>query len=144
VEFDCVIVTQTLQYVRDPSIALANIAKALAPGGVALISVPAASRIDQQRAATDFWRFTPTGLAAVISQSDEWDEINIDGYGNVLATVAFLMGLVGEDLRTHELYDHDAHFPLVACARARKRGTRGATPAMPKRKSTASAAPLVG
>lgn len=119
--FDCVIVTQTLQYVARPGVAFENIARALAPGGVALISVPSASRIDPDLGTTDLWRFTPEGLSALIRRGAEWDEVDVVGYGNVLASVAFLMGLVGEDLRARELDDHDTHFPLVACARVRKR-----------------------
>jgi SAM-dependent methyltransferase len=119
--FDCAIVTQTLQYVRDPGVASANLARALAPGGVALLSVPSASRIDTHLADSDLWRFTPEGLKLLISQGGYWDAMEVVGYGNVLASVAFLMGLVSEDLRPRELEDHDAYFPLVVCARARKR-----------------------
>ncbi len=128
-QFDCIIVTQTLQYVRHPGIAFENLGRALAPGGVVLVTAPSASRIDPHLAETDLWRFTPKGLAALIRRSGDWEEIDVVGYGNVLASVAFLMGLVGEDLRTSELDDHDGHFPLVACARARKRDRSQATSA---------------
>jgi SAM-dependent methyltransferase len=120
--FDCVILTQTLQYIAQPAVAIANVERALAPGGVALITAPSASQIDPHLAETDLWRFTPQGLAALVRANGHLQEVDVVGYGNVLASVTFLMGLVGEDLRTSELDDHDARFPLVACVRARKPG----------------------
>ena len=44
--FDCVILTQTLQYVYDLPAAVAAIHRTLRPGGVCLASVPIVSRID--------------------------------------------------------------------------------------------------
>jgi SAM-dependent methyltransferase len=118
--FDCVIVTQTLQYVDPPATGLANLARALAADGVALVTVPCASRIDPSWPSFDRWRFTPTGLELLLRRSADWAELEVRGYGNVLACVAFLYGIAAEELSEEELADHDEDFPLVACARARK------------------------
>ncbi len=118
--FDCAIVTQTLQYVSRPRTALENVWTALAPGGVALLTVPCASRIDPDLPVTDLWRMTPRGLETLLRQGGDWPDLEVTGYGNVLAAVAFLMGLAGEELREPELDENDPDFPLVVCARAKK------------------------
>jgi SAM-dependent methyltransferase len=124
--FDCVLVTQTLQYVRNPEAALANLWQALAPGGSALITVPCTSRIDPDAVETDRWRFTPLGLETLFHRAGEWAELEVRGFGNVLSSAAFLMGFAAQDLRDRELDEQDAFFPLVVCARARKAPSRPA------------------
>jgi SAM-dependent methyltransferase len=117
---DCVLVAQTLQYVADPQAAMANLWHTLAPGGVALVTVPCTSRVDPEAPDEDLWRFTPRGLERLIRRAGDWSELEVTGYGNVLASVAFLMGVAGEELRPSELAEQDSFFPLVVCARARK------------------------
>ena len=118
--FDCAIVTQTLQYMRNPETALTNLWHTLAPGGTVLVAVPCTSRIDPDAPDADRWRFTPLGLETIFRRTGEWSELEVRGFGNVLTSVAFLMGLAAEELRGRELDEQDASFPLVACARARK------------------------
>ncbi|MGH2921652.1 MAG: class I SAM-dependent methyltransferase [Gaiellaceae bacterium] len=118
--YDCAILTQTLQYVTNPEAALRNMWQSLAPGGVALITVPSLSRIDPDLPPVDFWRFTPRGLETILRQACPTGEIELNGFGNVLAAVAFLMGLAAEELRESELEHNDEDFPLVVCARVRK------------------------
>jgi SAM-dependent methyltransferase len=117
--FDCAIVTQTLQYVSSPVAAVENLWATLAPGGVVLITVPCTSRIDPDLAEVDRWRITPRGLELLLGRC-AWDELEVRGFGNVLGSVAFLMGISGDELRRRELEGDDPDFPLVACARARK------------------------
>lgn len=118
--FDCVLITQTLQYVRSPDTALENLWQALAPGGSALITVPCTSRVDPDAPDADRWRFTPLGLETLLRRNGEWAELEVYGFGSVLTSAAFLMGLAAEDLRDREVDEQDEFFPLVACARARK------------------------
>ncbi len=119
-QFDCVIATQTLQYLDRPLVGIENLYRALVPGGVALITVPSASRVDPELPETDFWRLTPRGLERLLRQNGPWTELEVRSYGNVLALTAFLMGVSGDELRETELAEDDPNFPLVACARARK------------------------
>jgi SAM-dependent methyltransferase len=117
--FDCLIVTQTLQYVSRPVTAIENLRQSLAPVGVALVTVPCLGRIDPDLAAVDRWRFTPAGLELLFQQAGGWPELEVRGFGNVLTSAAFLYGLPARELRTRELAEHDASFPLTAAARAR-------------------------
>ena len=118
--FDCVIVTQTLQYVADPAAAVANLWGALAEGGTLLLTVPCLQRIDPDLPGVDRWRFTPLGLEQLIGRGCPDGNAEVVGYGNVLVCVAFLMGLAADELRAAELEERDPDFPLIACARVRK------------------------
>ena len=117
--FDCAIVTQTLQYMRNPeTAALTNLWHARARWH-------GARHRSLHRGSTPT-RPTPTGGAsprprhAVPPLAGDWSEVEVQGFGNVLTSVAFLMGLAAEELRGRELDEQDPSFPLVACARARK------------------------
>jgi hypothetical protein len=119
--YDCAIVTQTLQYLGRPEVGLGNIWASLAPGGVALITTPCVARIDPDFDG-DLWRLTPRGLEELLRTASAWTELEVSAYGNVLTSVAFLMGVTGEELHEGELADGDEDFPLIACARAQKPG----------------------
>ena len=118
--FDCFILTETLQLVPDLYAAVQNAWRSLAPGGVLLITVPTLSRIDPQSRDVDSWRLTPTGLGRVVARSCPGAEVQIEGYGNVLMAIAFLLGLATKDLREEELLASDPDFPIGTCARVAK------------------------
>ncbi len=98
--------------------ALRNVWASIAPGGTLLITVPSLARLDPHLAATVFWRWTPGGLAELLGRVGM--PARVAGYGNVLAGVAALWGLLVEDLSAQELDVNDPCFPLVACAYAAK------------------------
>jgi hypothetical protein len=117
--YDCAIVTQTLQLVRDIDAAVENIWNALAPGGTALLSMPVLCRIDGNAGpGGDLWRFTPAGLDRFLRMRLPHDaEIAVEGHGNLVVAIAFLEGLAPQELDPDELVFEDPHFPVVACAR---------------------------
>lgn len=115
--FECLVVTQTLQYVLDVPAALANAHRALAPGGVLLATVPAVSPVTAPPL-TDYWRFTAGAMARLLEDSFGPGAATVQARGNVLATIAFLEGLAAEDLAADELSHDDPRLPLVVCARA--------------------------
>lgn len=115
--FDCFILTQTLQYVSDPAAALRNALDALRPGGVILLSVPAITRTDAHHAAVDRWRLTPPGVRALLAHVAGESVAEVDGRGNLVTAIAFLLGLAAEDLRAAELDYVDSHYEIVTLAR---------------------------
>ena len=117
--FDCVILTQVLQFLS-PEVALANLWASIASGGVLLVTVPSLGRLDPHGHDTDLWRWTPNGLAALLRRVEI--RASVSGYGNVLTCVSALWGLSVEDLSTEELDSADPRFPLIACAYAKKPG----------------------
>jgi SAM-dependent methyltransferase len=118
--FDCIIVTHTLQYVDEPAAALGNLWAAAVPGGTILLTVPCLQRIDPDAPAVDRWRFTPTGLEHLVRGEGAGGDLDVAGYGNLLSSTAFLLGLSADELRPNELEHNDPDFPLVACARVRR------------------------
>ena len=117
--FDCVIVTQTLQYTRDLDTSIENIWQSLRPGGVALITLPASARRDNGFADIDRWRVLPAGLATMLERACSGAEIAVGSQGNVLAATAAVQGIAAEELRAGELEAHDETFPIVTWARLR-------------------------
>jgi len=111
--FDCVILTQTLQYTR-PVVALRNIIRCLRPGGAALVTVPCLGRIDPEAASVDFWRWTPQGLRQTCEEAGV--HATVQGRGNSLAAAACMLGVAAEEIPAGRLANEDPAFPVVACA----------------------------
>jgi hypothetical protein len=118
--FDCAVVPQTLQFVRDPLEAMANLWRSLAPGGALLITVPSISRVDPAAAADDRWRFTAAGLDELARRACPDGAVLVRAYGNPLVAVAFLHGVAREELRQRELDAQHALFPILAGAVVKK------------------------
>jgi SAM-dependent methyltransferase len=119
--FDCEIVTQTLQLLPDPVIALTNLWDALAPGGVLLITVPVISRVAPEAPNSDYWRFTPRGLQTLVRAAlPDCAAIEVEGHGNAVAGAAFILGLSTQNVGVERIRREDNRFPIIACARVTK------------------------
>lgn len=119
--FDCIVLTQTLQLLADPTVALTNCHQALRSGGALLVTVPCLGRISPSSRSQDQWRFTPAGLWQLFSA---WDgPVTVTGHGNLRVCLAALLGEATEDLAPAELAHHDPDFPLVSCAIAYRTNT---------------------
>ncbi len=120
--FDCIILTQTLQYIPDCAAAVGNVWRLLKPGGIALISVPMLSRLDAPPGGgyEDCWRFPPNGLRLLLSRYFPNSCISVESHGNVQVALAYLMGLAREDLEQHEIDSNHWGFPVVVTATAMK------------------------
>ena len=117
--FDCVILTQTLQYVYDLQAAMATVARILAPGGTLLLSVPGVSRTsDPAWADRWMWNFTSRSVARLLSDFFDAAGLEVEGHGNLPAAVAFLHGLSVEDLGTERLAPADPGYEVCITARA--------------------------
>jgi SAM-dependent methyltransferase len=117
--FDCVILTQTLQFLPDPMAALTNLEASLVRGGVLLITVPALSRLDL--ADRDYWRWTPLGLETLCRQALPDADVAVCAYGNPGTGAAFFVGLSAENVGKRVLGRDDPKFPVTTCARIDKR-----------------------
>lgn len=115
--FDCVVLTQVLEYVQDVDVALANVARALAPGGTAFVTVPTLQGIDLVEKVDDLWRWTPVGLRRTLERVCPNLRAEIEGHGNLVAALAFLHGLAAEELAAADLEREDPRYVIVTCAR---------------------------
>ncbi len=120
-QFDCFILTQTLQFIFDLPAAVRHVHRILRPGGVLLATVPCVSRTDRTLHAIDYWRLTPAGCKRLFGEVFGPDQVGVQGYGNVLSATAFLMGMASQDLRKDELDTRDPAFPVLVGVRAERR-----------------------
>lgn len=120
--FDCVILTQTLQFIYDLPAALGHVHRMLKPGGIVLCTAPSVSRISRRTLDTEYWRFTTAGCALLFGQVFDQERVHVESCGNVLSAIAFLTGLASEELSRAELEETDPYFPLLISIRAEKSG----------------------
>jgi|SoiMethySBSTD1v2_1073268.scaffolds.fasta_scaffold150455_3 SAM-dependent methyltransferase len=120
--FDCVILTQTLQYIYEVRIALRTLYRILKPGGVILATFPGISQIaryDMERWG-EYWRFTTLSSRQLFAEVFPEDCVTVQAYGNIFTAIAFLHGLVVEELRREELDYHDRDYEMLITVRAMK------------------------
>jgi glycosyltransferase involved in cell wall biosynthesis len=119
--FDCIVLTQTLQFVFDLRQAVATLHRMLKPGGVLLATVPGVSSIDRgEWGPSWYWSLSPAALSRLLEQQFDSASIEISAYGNVLAAITFLHGLAEHELSPGELDAHDPQYPMIVAARAVK------------------------
>ncbi|MFI9559242.1 class I SAM-dependent methyltransferase [Nonomuraea endophytica] len=118
--YRCVLLIQTLQYVRDPRAALVNVRRSLVPGGSLLVTVPGISRTDPVDDAlmADRWRFTPAGLRDLLADVFGPGSVRCRGYGGLRSATAFLYGLAAEESGPQEEDGDGTEFPIVVCGTA--------------------------
>ena len=121
--FDCLILTQTLQYLYDVKAALTTCCRILKPGGVMLATFPGISRVTRPSYGEtweDTWRFTKRGAEKIFGEVFSAGSAVVTAYGNVLAALAFLHGLAADELRPDELDTQDADLEVLITVRAVK------------------------
>lgn len=118
--YDCIIFTQTLQYIYCLDCALRELHRSLKPGGILLLTVPgiAPSPVSEGR----HWSFTHSSVERLLGESFGDRNGEVWTYGNLLAVTAFLYGLCAEELRPSELAVRDPEYPLIIAARYAKAG----------------------
>jgi SAM-dependent methyltransferase len=84
--FDTVLCTEVLEHVTDPSAFLARVFRCLSPGGRLVLTVPFAAR--WHFIPYDYWRFTPSGLFRLLSESG-FDDVRVQARGNPLTVACY-------------------------------------------------------
>jgi len=117
-QFDCFVLTQTLQFIYDLRGAIQHAYRILRPNGVLLVTVPSVSPLD--RRLTDYWRLTTASCSALFGEVFGEGNVTVESYGNMLAAIAFLTGMAHQELSEHELDVDDRRFPVIIAVRAVK------------------------
>ena len=120
--FDCIICTQTLQFIYDARAAVKTLHRILRPGGVLLASftgISQISRYDMERWG-DYWRFTTASARRLLEEHYPSENVTVQAHGNVLLAVAYLHGLTVDELSPEQVEQQDDDFQLVITARAVK------------------------
>ena len=118
--FDCVLAPQTIQYLTEPITGLKNLYASLKPGGVLLVTAPFIQKIDHQAAGADRSRFSPLAFQELIEGACLGAEIEVKSYGNVLTSIAFLMGISSEEMRPQDFDVYDPDYPMLVAARVQR------------------------
>ena len=117
--FDCIILTQTLHLIFDMPQAIEQIHRSLAPGGVALVTVPGITPIDRHEWRNSwYWSLTGRALQRLLSGPFDAAKVHIEEHGNLFAATAFLHGAAVEDIDPTKLGRFDATYPVTVAARA--------------------------
>lgn len=127
-QFDCFVLTQTLQFIYDLPAAVRHARRILRPGGVLLATLPAVGRIEPDAAFRegrrgvdeDYWRFTQASARRLFAEAFGPGHVEVTSYGNVLTAIAFLMAMAGEELSFREMDELDSSFPVTIGVRAVK------------------------
>jgi SAM-dependent methyltransferase len=120
--YDCVILTQTLQFIYDVQTAVRTLEGLLKPGGVVLATFPGISQIsryDMDRWG-EYWRFTTRSAQRLFGEAFPAESVTVRAYGNVLAAAGFLYGVAAGELSERELLVMDPDYEVVICVRAEK------------------------
>ena len=117
--FDCIILTQTLQYVFDLPAAMNQVRAALRPGGVALITVPAVAPIcNDQWGECFYWRFSEPSLTRLLNGAFDPASVTVAAFGNLYAASLFLHGAAVEEASREKLQTTEPGYAVVIGARA--------------------------
>jgi SAM-dependent methyltransferase len=127
--FDCIVLTQTLQYIYDLRAAVAQLHSALKPGGVVLATLPGISQIDPDYSdGTWLWGFTAASASRLFEEAFQGGSVAVESHGNVFAAVSFLHGVALEEVPRAKLLVRDAAYPMIITVRAGKRLQDGSSP----------------
>jgi len=124
--YDCIIFTQTLQYIYNASSAVQTLRRILKPGGVLLATLPGISSAYTPADGPWYWRFTPMSARRLFEEAFPASNVEVEAHGNVLAAISFLHGLAAQELRQEEL-DHRGStydgYDILITLRAKKPNT---------------------
>lgn len=113
--YDCIIFTQTLQYIYRFEDAISQLKRILKPGGTLLLTVPGLSPISKDPW-SERWQYTFTANAlrkAFERQFQSAKQLEVASYGNVMVATAAMYGLAAEEMSANELNYQDDLYQLV-------------------------------
>lgn len=113
--FDIIVLPQTLLFIYDVRAAVANLHRALRPGGRVLVTVPGISQtVPADRDMWgQYWSFTVDSLQRLFGDEFGAENIEVASFGNVKTAVSLLHGLAVEDLRHRDFAHDDPDYPVI-------------------------------
>ena len=117
--FDCMILTQTLHLIYDIRAALGHAHRILRPGGALLATFPGISQIsDENWGSTWCWGWSCGQAQELLESAFPGGRVAVEQLGNRLAAVAFLQGLVADELPAERLTARDDEIAFLLGAEA--------------------------
>ncbi|MFH1727661.1 MAG: methyltransferase domain-containing protein [Pseudomonadota bacterium] len=121
-KYDCIICTQTIQFIYDIHRAINNMYRMLKPGGVLLITasgISQLSRYDMDRWG-EYWRLTSLSLEKLLLEAFKKENVQVTSFGNVLSAISLLHGLSSDELKEEDLNHYDKNYEVAICGYAQK------------------------
>jgi peptidoglycan/xylan/chitin deacetylase (PgdA/CDA1 family)/glycosyltransferase involved in cell wall biosynthesis len=119
--YDCIILTQVLQFIDDIHLVLSECFRILRPDGTLLVTAPCITRVDVETGPDgDYWRLTEASARKHFSAVFPANGFDVSTFGNVSACGAYLQGISAEEMTPAELDAVDSAFPLLIAVRAVK------------------------
>jgi peptidoglycan/xylan/chitin deacetylase (PgdA/CDA1 family) len=119
--FDCIILTQTLQFIYDVRAAITTLYLILKPGGVVLATFPGISHTNEvDWSGPWYWNFTAVSARRLFEEAFSAESVQVEAFGNVLAAISFLHGLAVDELTLNELDHRDPVYDVTITVRAVK------------------------
>jgi SAM-dependent methyltransferase len=119
---DCFVCTQTFNFIYNFSDAIKGAYRLLKPGGYLLATVAGPcqlSRYDMDRWG-DYWRFTTLAAQRSFEAVFGKENVEVDYYGNCLASVSLVRGLATEEIGREKLDKKDPDYEVIVTVVARK------------------------
>lgn len=107
--YDAVICTQVLEHVKDPRKAISEIIRILKKGGVLILTVPFNGAL--HASPDDFWRFSPSGLRALL-EGCPFQDSKMELGGNIYSSSMYHVGLGMADVSQAMLKSKEDTEPL--------------------------------
>ena len=119
---DCIICTQTLQYIYNLQEAVKNIYKIIKPEGIALITVPGIKSLSVYHDSMwgEYWSFTKKSLFRMFADVFGEENVEVTSYGNVKTAMSYLYGLSAEMLCSQDFEYDDDNVPFIITAKVKK------------------------
>ena len=119
--YDCIIFTQTLQFIYEYKKAIETLYRILKPGGVLLATFPGISQTSGTIWSRYWcWNFTILSAENLFKEFFPQENIEISAFGNLICAASFLYGLSAEELTTDELNYHDPRYEIIITVKAIK------------------------
>ena len=116
--FDCIILTQTLQFIYDYRLALKNCYRMLKKDGALLLTVPGISAIELGEWHKSWlWSFNEASIEKICEELFPDKNLKIDSYGNVFAAISFLHGVGISEIDTKKLDIKDHAYDVIVTLR---------------------------
>lgn len=109
--YDCIVLPNALQHLRELEPSLHNLMRVVRPGGVILAS--AAGLIPLTPDVPDYWRLTPDGWRELLARVWPNASVTVAGHGNCLAAAAAHFGLAAEEIGDADLAIDDPRYPVL-------------------------------
>jgi SAM-dependent methyltransferase len=120
--FDCIICTQTIQFIYDVRSAICHLHRILQPGGVLLATTHGIGQLDSLALESwgEYWRFTSRSARLLFEEVFGSGHVEVEAHGNVLTAMALLQGLTVPELKLEEFEYHDPIYEVLITIRAVK------------------------